>query len=73
MRDSYDKDRDKLVALRTSVARVAQHMGVQTDALRVLGKGISEICALAEQNESEQDWDDLVWRICDTFAGVRTQ
>ena len=50
-------DRKELVTLRVSVARIAQTLSVETDALKVRGKSYEELILLAEFNE--RGWNKL--------------
>lgn len=51
-------DRDRLVALRVSVARAAQVYGVELPYLRVLGRPYEELVQLARSEE--RGWNALV-------------
>ena len=55
-----------LIALRISVARIAQAQGVEHPGLQVLGKGYSALYFMARDNE--YGWNTLASMVKDTIA-----
>ena len=56
-------DREELIFLRVSVARIAQAAGIETRKLRVLGKGTRSQFAMARDND--MGWNDLSAKIAE--------
>lgn len=50
-------DREELITLRVSVARVAQALNINGRTLKVLGQNYHELRSLAAHNE--RGWNDL--------------
>jgi len=62
-------DRTELEILRVSLGRVAQALGVQTDAKPVLNKSsFNELCAMAEV---DRGWNSLAAVACEEALWLR--
>lgn len=61
--------RNELIALRISVARIAQTLGVELPGLPVLGKGYSALYYLAKDNDA--GWNTLASMVNDVAKELR--